>query len=87
MSRRSKASSEGPVNFLFLFFYIIYWWFVLQQIFQGRLILIYVSIIPFFLLLYLQSLTIKLIERKKEKKLLLSVERSIQRGRERAKTT
>ncbi|KIL48698.1 hypothetical protein KR50_12830 [Jeotgalibacillus campisalis] len=86
MSRgRRKASLEGPVNVLFLFFYISYWWFVLQQIFEGRLIFIYVSIIPFLLMLYLQSLTITLMEKKREKKLLISVERSIERGRQRVK--
>ena len=86
MSRkRGISSAEALVNVLFTFIYIAYWWLVLQQIFQGSLYLIYVSIVPFILMMYVQSLTIKGIERKRERQLMLSVEKSVERYNNRVK--
>ncbi|TDL31526.1 hypothetical protein E2R51_14285 [Jeotgalibacillus sp. S-D1] len=84
MSRkRRSSSSEGWVGLFFTFLYIGYWWFILHKIFEGTYYYIYISIIPFLLLMYAHTLVIKIIERKREKLLLISVEKSLERYRSR----
>ncbi|PPA70604.1 hypothetical protein C4B60_07325 [Jeotgalibacillus proteolyticus] len=87
MRKRSKGSSwEACINVLFTLIYIGYWWVIFQQIFYGNTFLIYICIIPFIILLYLQSLCITFIENRREKKLVLSLEKTLKRyGADRVK--
>lgn len=84
--KRSRSSGEGLINLTFTIIYISYWWFILQEIFQGASHFIYISIIPFIGLMFLHSLASKWQERRREKQLVMSVEKSIARYRDRIKT-
>ncbi|AJD90094.1 hypothetical protein JMA_07770 [Jeotgalibacillus malaysiensis] len=81
--KRSRSSGEGLINLTFTIIYIGYWWFILQEIFKGESHFIYISIIPFIGLMFLHSLATKWHERRKEKQLVLSVEKSIARYKDR----
>ncbi|TFE02020.1 hypothetical protein [Jeotgalibacillus salarius] len=84
--KRSRSSGEGPINLTFTIIYIGYWWLILQEIFQGASHFIYISIVPFIGLMFLHSLASKWVEKRKEKQLVLSVEKSIARYKDRIKT-
>lgn len=84
--KRSRSSGEGLINLTFTIIYISYWWLILQEIFQGASHFIYISIVPFIGLMFLHSLATKWHERRKEKQLVESVEKSIARYKDRIKT-
>ncbi|WP_227396464.1 hypothetical protein [Jeotgalibacillus aurantiacus] len=84
--KRRKSSHDGWINFIFTLIYLSYWWFILQGVLQGFSQLIYISIVPFIILMFLHSLTTRWMERRVEKQLAASVEKSIARYKDRIRT-